>query len=210
MQEKRGLFIVFDGIDGSGKSTALWNFANHLAKKDKYLHLLMTREPYQKREIRELLRQETDPYTQKEKLAELFIEDRKEHILDIIWPALISGVNVLCDRYKYATLAYQSSQGIPIEKLINAHVNLLTPDMVFIIDIPVEIAVERMSKEKRNEQKFESSGEFLEKVRQAYLMLPKLLPQDNIKIIDGTKSIEEVNEQVIKEFEKFIQEVHPD
>ena len=72
-EEKKGLFIVFEGIDGCGKSTAMLNFANYLAKKDKHFHLLLTREPYKKREIGGILREESNPYTQKEKLARLFI-----------------------------------------------------------------------------------------------------------------------------------------
>ena len=203
-EEKKGLFIVFDGIDGCGKSTALLNFTNYLAKKDKHFHLLVTREPYKKREIRAILREESNPYTQKEKLARLFIEDRKDHAFEVIFPNLKSGVHVISDRYKYATLVYQTVQGLEFDKLLAMHVNMPVPDIVFIIDVPVEVSSKRMNSDSRNEQKFEANKNFLDQVRHGYLALPYLLPMERIVIIDGNKSINEVNKQIIEEFERLI------
>ncbi|MCX6748781.1 MAG: dTMP kinase [Candidatus Pacearchaeota archaeon] len=204
-EEKKGLFIVFDGIDGSGKSTALLNFANYLARKDKHFHLLVTREPYKKREIREILRSESNPYIQKEKIAKLFVDDRREHAFEVIFPNLKSGVHVISDRYKYATLVYQTVQGLEFDKLVAMHVNMPVPDIVFIIDVPVEVSSKRMSSDTRTEQKFEANKNFLDQVRHGYLALPYLLPSEKIVIIDGSKSIQEVNKQIIEEFEKFIE-----
>ncbi len=202
-EEKKGLFIVFEGIDGCGKSTAMLNFANYLAKKDKHFHLLLTREPYKKREIRGILREESNPYTQKEKLARLFIEDRKEHAFEVIFPNIKSGVHVLSDRYKYATLVYQTVQGLEFDKLLALHANMPVPDIVFIIDVPIEVSSKRMSGDSRTEQKFEANKDFLDKVRHGYLALQYLLPQERIVIIDGNRTIQEVNSQVIEEFERL-------
>jgi len=201
MQEKRGKFIVFEGIDGCGKSTILWNFANYLFNQNKYVHLLITREPYKKREIRKILRQDSNPESQKEKLTELFIQDRKEHLQEVIEPALKKGVWVISDRYKYSTLVYQWAQGMPIEKLIEMHSGFLVPDIVFILDVPVEVAVKRMKKDVRKEHKFEANLDFLEKVRHNYLKLPKLLPEEKIFIVDGEGSIGDTTEAVIEIFE---------
>jgi len=199
-QEKRGLFIVFEGIDGSGKSSQVHKFVYYLAGLSKYNHILLTREPYKSREIREILRQDSDPYSQARKLAELFVQDRKEHLQEIILPNLNAGTHVVSDRYKLSTIVYQSVQGIDIKELIKMHSGLLIPDITFIIDVPVETAVERMKKDSRKEHKFEANAEFLNKLRQKYLEMPKLLPEEKILIIDGTGSIDEVFEQVKRAF----------
>ena len=196
----KGKFIVFEGMDGCGKSTILWNFAKHLFNQDKHLHLIITREPYKERKIREILKQDSNPRSQKEKLTDLFIQDRQEHLKELVNPSLEKGIWVVSDRYKYSTLAYQWAQGMPIEKLIEKHSNLLVPDIVFILDVPVEVAVERMKKDIRKEHKFEANLTFLEKVRQNYLKLPELLPEEKIFVIDATENIEKVTQAVIEVF----------
>ncbi len=204
MQQKRGKFIVLEGIDGCGKSSQISFLITFLLKASKYNHVLVTREPYKKREIREILRKDDDAYSQAENLAKLFIEDRKEHISEIIEPSLIKGIHVISDRYKYSTITYQSAQGIPPKELIKMHQGFLIPDVVFIIDVPVDVAKKRIAKDdERAEQKFEADKDFLEKVRQNYLEMPRLLPQENIVIVDGTKSIKEVSEDIKKELKNI-------
>lgn len=190
------LFIVFEGIDGCGKSTQIWEIAKFLSSLNKYNHVLVTREPYKEKEIRKILREDVRAEEKAEKLAELFVKDRKEHISDLILPNLKEGVFVISDRYKYATICYQSAQGQDIKKLIDIHKDMLVPDITFIIDVPVEIAIERMKKDKRDEQKFEKDSIFLEKVRQNYLNLPKLLPEENIIVIDGNRDIEKISSEI--------------
>ena len=144
---KRGLFIVFEGIDGCGKSTQVWKVAKYIAEQNKYNHVLVTREPYQKKEIREILKKNEAPHTQAEELANLFLEDRKKHLNELIIPALEKGVWVISDRYKFSTIAYQAAQGLKTENLINMHKGLIISDITFIIDLPAEIAKERISLE---------------------------------------------------------------
>ncbi len=202
MRQKRGKFIVLEGVDGCGKSSQALLLANFLLGMSDYNHVLLTREPYKKRKIREILRKDENPYSQAQNLAKLFVEDRREHISEIIEPSLAKGIHVVCDRYKYSTIAYQSAQGIPITELIKMHQNMLVPDATFILDVPIEIAKKRIAKGKGGiEQKFESNGEFLERVRQNYLEMSRLLPQENIIILDGTKSIGGVNQRIKKELE---------
>jgi dTMP kinase len=194
---KRGKFIVIDGIDGCGKSTQVPVILKYLHDKSKYNHVLVTREPYKSREIREILRQKEDAYSQAKKLAELFIQDRKEHIEEIILPALERGLHVISDRYKYSTIAFQTIQGIPVQDLVNMHESLLVPDLAIIFDVPSPVSAERMNGDNRKEHKFEADKEFQEKVRQKYLEMPKFLPGEKIIIIDATKSIEEVKQEII-------------
>jgi len=192
------MFIVFEGIDGCGKSTQLWKLAKYISELNKYNHVLVTREPYKSREIREILKLDEKPEEKAEKLAELFVKDRKEHIEKIITPALKENIFVLCDRYKYSTIAYQASQGIDIKKLIEMHKEMPAPDLVFIFDLSVEVAMERMKKDsmRKNEQKFEKDINFLEKVRKNYLEIKKIFPNENIFIINAEKNIDEIFENL--------------
>jgi len=84
------------------------------------------------------------------------------------------------------------------------HEGMPIPDVTFIVDVPAKIAKERMSKDNRDEHKFESDMNFQEKVRQKYLEAGKHFPGEKIIIIEGTKSIEEMHKQIVEEFEKAI------
>src|SRR3989344_4178021 len=193
------MFIVFEGIDGCGKGSQMQKLANYFSTKNKYNHLLVTREPYKIREIREILKLDEPPEAKAEQLTNLFVQDRKEHIQDLIKPALEKNVIVISDRYKYSTIAYQAAQGQDIKKLVEMHKGMPVPDFIFIVDTSVEEAFRRMNKDKKenirkSEQKFERSREFQEKVRQNYLKMPELLPDEKIIILDGNKTIEEIFE----------------
>ncbi len=203
--QMKNKFIVFEGIDGCGKSTQFALLAKYLFSLDKHNHILMTREPYKDAEIREILKSDNDPLAQAEKLAELFIEDRRKHIEEVIEPALKNGLFVLSDRYKLSTIAYQSAQGLLMEDLINEHKGLNVPDVTFIIDVPAEVAIERMQKEKgRIEHKFEANKEFLEKTRQQFLKAKEMLKDEKIFVIDGTKTKDEVFADVKKLIDEII------
>ena len=81
---KKGLFIAFEGIDGSGKSTQAKMLADYIISLNKYNHVLRTREPYQDQNIRKILQQEEDPYSQGIKLAMMFTDDRRNHVNKLI------------------------------------------------------------------------------------------------------------------------------
>src|SRR3989338_7212940 len=109
---KKNLFIVIDGIDGSGKSRIVKMLHNYLFSKKKY-RILTTREPTSGiygRKIREMLRDDKDTGSKKDKILDLFIKDRKEHLKNTILPFLNSQNDeiriVLCDRYYYSTMAF--------------------------------------------------------------------------------------------------------
>jgi len=133
----------------------------------------------------------------------LFIEDRREHIKELIEPALNKGIHVVSDRYKYSTIVYQSVQGLPLQELIDKHKDMPTPDLVLIFDVPISVARERMKKDLRKEHKFEADKEFQKKLRKSYLKLPEIFPEENIIIIDGTKTIDEVSLEVRKILDKY-------
>tara|TARA_Y100000310_G_C20564756_1_gene754905 strand:- start:395 stop:1003 length:609 start_codon:yes stop_codon:yes gene_type:complete len=199
------MFIVFEGIDGCGKSTQIWKLADYLSSKDKYNHILVTREPYKAREIREILKLNESPETKADKLTELFVQDRKEHVQELIKPALEKGIIVISDRYKYSTIAYQSAQGQSTNDLVELHTGFPIPDFVFIVDVDLDKASERMKKDQIRdvEHKFEKNRDFQGKVKENYLKLIDLLPEENIIVLDGNKTIEEIFEDVKKHFIDF-------
>jgi len=205
---KRGLFISFEGIDGCGKSTQLLKLVKYLFDVDKYNHCFLTREPYKDRDIRKILQADNNTYDSGEKLAELFVNDRKEHIEKLIIPKLKQGIHVITDRYSFSTLAYQQTQGVDLNKLLKMHKGLIIPDIIFIIDVPSKIAVERIKKDKNErakKHKFEKNPGFLEKLRKIYLDLSNL-KNHNVIVIDGTKNPDEIFEQQIKPaFDKLYQ-----
>jgi dTMP kinase len=199
------MFIVFEGIDGCGKTTQIWKLAKYLSDLNKYNHLVLTREPYKAREIREILRLDEDPEKKAERLTELFVKDRQEHIDEIIKPALEKNLIVLSDRYKYSTLSYQLAQGQDIEKLKELHKNMLIPDLVFIFDVSIENTIKRMMNDKvrEAEHKFEKNKDFLQKVKMNYLKMKEVFPDEKIIILDANKTIDEIFEDIIKHLENI-------
>ena len=204
----KGIFIVVDGMDGSGKSEMVKLLHNYLFSKNKGYRILTTREPtngtYGK-EIREILTRENDPRENAEKLLDLFIKDREEHVNSIVIPFLKKSngeeVNiVVCDRYYYSTIAFQSTQGLDVKLLVEKNKKFPKPDAAFIMDVKPEIALERIKL--REKEKFEQL-DFMKKLRKKFLELPKLL-DDKIIIIDASKEIHKVFEKVKKEVDKMV------
>lgn len=200
METKRGLFIAFEGIDGCGKSTQIWKLAKQLFNSNKYNHILLTREPFRDGNIRKILKNDEDPYSQAKKLAELFVNDRREHLNELILPSLSKGYHVLSDRYDCSTLAYQQTQGMSFEELFKMHQTFISPDLTFIVDLPVEIAQARMQNDgnRTEEQKFEKNKPFIEKLRQNYLELPSKIPNRDFVIINGIHPADYIFEKQIK------------
>ncbi len=203
----RGVFIVLDGLDGSGKSEIVKLLHNYLFSKSKKYRILTTREPtsgtYGK-EVRDILAREKDPGINGQKLLELFIKDREGHLKNTILPFLNKSndheVNiVICDRYYYSTIAFQATQGLDMKMLIEINKEFLRPEIAFILDLRPEIALERIKG--REKEKFEQL-EFMNKLREKFLELPKFL-NDNIKVIDASKSLNDAFDDIKKEVDNL-------
>ena len=204
--ERSADFITFEGIDGCGKTTQLFKLFKYIWHSNKYNKVVLTREPYGDVKIRQILKEDKDPYSQAKRLVGLFVEDRRSHVKEFIEPCLSKGITVLSDRYDCSTLAYQQAQGIPLDELIRMHEGLPVPDLTFIVDVPIDIAVRRMTGEKNraHEKKFEANIEFLENLAKNYLELPCHLPGRNFFIIDGAPAADEkINAQTLKIY-KFL------
>ena len=203
---KNSLFIVIDGLDGSGKSEITKMLHNYLFSKNKRFRILTTREPtngeYGK-QIRDILGREKDPKSNSRKLAELFVKDRNQHLNGTIEPFLAASNEhelniVLCDRYYYSTIAFQGAQGLGIKELVDMSKCFMKPDLTFILDVDPKLALKRIKSRKK--EKFEQL-EFMKTIRENFLRLPKLL-DDKIIIIDSSKSLESVFDKVKKDIDK--------
>lgn len=202
----KSIFIVFDGLDGSGKGEMIKRLKDYLAKKDNNLKILITKEPTDGqygRQIKEILKEEKDPILGAEKCLTLFVKDRQEHLEKEINPFLKKDNSVVvCDRYYYSTIAFQHTQGIDVEEVIFQNMTFRTPDIAFILDLAAETAVQRIHKRGLQKEKFEELS-FMKELRQNFLNLKKEL-SDNIKIIDASKSEDAVFNQIKKEIDKLL------
>lgn len=192
----RGLFITFEGVEGCGKSTQIERLRLHLEACGQ--RVLMTREPGGTpiaEAIRDLL---LDPsHHAMSPSAELLLYEaaRAQHVDERIRPALESGVTVLCDRFADSTTAYQGAgRGLPLNALEYLHLIAtggVWPDLTFVIDLPVEIGLERARARGRADRMEQEALAFHERVRQGFLELARREPA-RIRVIDGTQSIDEI------------------
>jgi len=188
-------FITFEGIEGSGKSTQAKKLHEFFLAKN--VESILTREPggtFASERIREIL---IDEKIEKlEAKTELFLNfaARLEHVEKLIKPALAQEKIVISDRFFDSTYAYQGSAFGLDEKIID-EVKKMTigdfaPDITFLIDVPVEIAFERITNRSDN-NRYEKLGlDFHQKVREGFLQLAKKNPR--IRLIDGTKNQQQI------------------
>ncbi|EEO27494.1 dTMP kinase [Oxalobacter paraformigenes] len=190
-----GRFITFEGIDGAGKSTHIDYVTGLLKAKNR--QVVLTREPggtglgEKLREI--LLHDKMTPETE----ALLMFAARREHLADIIEPALRRGEWVLSDRFTDASFAYQGGgRGLAREKLrqletwVHPH---LQPDLTFLFDVSPDIAQTRLEAA-RSPDKFErEKADFFNRVRGEYLRRAKEFPE-RFRIIDSSRPIAAIRE----------------
>ena len=200
----KGKFIVFEGIDGCGKGTQLKLAHSYLWDLSKEIDIYTTREPTRNfKEIREKMSQDTVAKKDAEWYLDMFVKDRKDHLDSYILPTLKKGTHILCDRYKYSTIAYQNCQGIPLDQLIFAHEGLLIPDLTLIFDCPVEVAFKRRKKDGATDV-FEKDIKFQRELRGKYLTLPHLLNKERIVIINSNRNIAETFAEVKKSLNSIL------
>jgi len=186
-------FITFEGVDGAGKSTHLDWFANTL--KERGIELLVTREPggtpLGERLRKILLSQPMHAETE----AMLMFAARREHVEQVIRPALERGVWVISDRFSDASFAYQGGgRGVAVSKLEQLEQWVhgdLQPDLTILFDIPIEVARQRLANNVSLDRFEQEQGEFFERVRQAYLQRSQKTPQ-RYALIRAEKTPDEV------------------
>jgi dTMP kinase len=140
--------------------------------------------------------------------TKLFVKDRFYHANKIIKPVLEKGIHVISSRYDLSTLAYQHTQGMPLDYLLNLHKGLLIPDLTILIDIKQNVLEKRLSSANRKYlEVFERTKEreFRKKLLENYVKIAKKLQLSgrNIKIINGNKS----EKRVFRDIKKFVDDL---
>ena len=190
-------FITFEGVDGAGKSTHLAWFTDALRQRG--IDLVLTREPGGTplgEKLREILLHEP---MHAETEAMLMFAARREHLEQVIRPAMEQGTWVVSDRFSDASFAYQGGgRGVSIAKLEQLErwvQDDLQPDLTLLFDIPIEVARQRLASNASLDRFELEQGEFFERVRQAYLARAAKMPQRFI-VIQAEKSISEVKQKL--------------
>jgi dTMP kinase len=195
------LFITFEGIEGSGKTTQMRRLAARLP------NAIATKEPGgtpSADRIRAIL---LDSSSHLDPIAELFLfaASRRQHVVEVIQPALDRGAVVLCDRFTDATLAYQGfGRRLDLDQLRMLNdwaTSSLHPDLTLLFDLPEEIGLTRARSRNAgadtDEGRFEAEDlRFHRRVREGYLALAVAEPKRFI-VIDGSGTIDEVSERMM-------------
>jgi len=203
-QLKSGILIAIEGIDGSGKSTLAKNIS--LLLEQQGFNTLLTKEPGDSelgKEIRELVCAQNVPISPMAQYL-LFAADRAQHFTELIIPALAKNALIICDRLADSSLAYQSyGNGVDMEmvKSINAwSMQNIIPDLTIFVSVPVETALERCGK--RGSLSAYEKKDFLQRVADGFEEIYK--NRDNVIIVDGTESPENLNQIVINKMKEWL------
>ncbi len=196
-----GKLIVFEGIDGTGKTTQLVLLARTLT--DRGLPVVSTKEPTDGpfgRRIREL-------YTNRESVSreqelELFLADRREHVRTLLSPALSSGKIILCDRYVLSTIAYQGAAGLDVQEILARNSFAPVPALALLFMAAPKTGIDRITGGRRETLDDFEQADSLARVAEIFASLR----QPYIRRIDATGSIEAVQQAVMQEIEPLIQQ----
>ena len=206
-KEKRGRFIVVEGIDGSGKSTQISLLAKKLTEEGRRVYT--TAVPTVSLTggmLRDALRGVTQHTTCE--IAAMFLLDRISHNVNPvngIEKFLSMGVDVICDRYYYSSLAYQGSE-TDFDWVLDMNINcpeIRKPDLCIFLDLEPDKSIERISQNRLIKEIYEEK-ERLERYRKRYFEIFEMLKfTDNIAIIDTNKEISAVAAEIYAEVSKL-------
>ena len=203
---KTGQFITLEGIEGSGKSRQLKLLAQELNRLG--LSFITAQQPGGTpfgEEVRQILLHKDGARREPESELLLYLADRHQHLKEIIEPALGKGLHVICDRYHDATLAYQGhARGIGFDLIdrLAAILRLRTPDLTLVLDLDVELglnrAIERNQREGQEKWgRFEAEDlSFHQKVREGYQRLAQREPE-RVLLVDASGDPDSVFEKLL-------------
>ncbi len=208
------LFITFEGVEGSGKTTQIQRLKKYLTQKG--IPCKVTREPGGcpiGEKVRKILL--NPDHREMVPLSELLLYEaaRAQHVKEVIEPFLKKGGVVLCDRFSDATIAYQGyGRKIDlrwIERLNHFSSRGIKPDVTFLLDCPSDVGLKRALKRNRTlkqekEERFEKEKiQFHQRVRKGYLALAKKEPR-RVKVIDTRQGEDNVFNKILKTVDKLI------
>lgn len=209
--QKEGKFIVIEGLDGSGSTTQTVLLSRYLFEKDKSNVPVLTREPTSLNEYgREIRRRLKNELLQGEEViddfsywAELFVNDRRWHLKNVVEANLKVGLSVISDRHMLSTLAYQSSQGGEMETLAEMHRGMLKPSLTIFLRIPLETSLQRQDNRGGSAEYFEKEH-ILRRVAENYEKAISLVGEiQNVVVVDGSLLVEEVFGLIKKEVDRL-------
>ena len=200
----KGLFITFEGGEGCGKTTVIKALVKELEKEG--LQALVTREPGGSliaEQIRNVILDRANTLMDPRTEALLYAASRRQHLVEIVLPALKEGKMVLSDRYLDSSLAYQGvARGIGIEEVFSINkfaIDQTMPDLTFFLDLEPEKGLERIRQHRSDEVNrldLEKLS-FHQKVYEAYKLLAQKYPE-RIVTIDASMTVEQEVEQIKK------------
>lgn len=202
----RGKFITLEGPEGCGKTTQIELLADWFKKQGHEVVVTIEPggEPVAER-IRHILLHDDDAPTAKAELL-LYLAARAQHVEKVIAPALEQGKTVLCARFSDSTLAYQGyARGLNLDFIRQANgfaTGGLTPDITLVIDVPIELGLNRQESRNRME---DESLQFHRKVREGFLQVARDEPE-RVKIVDGTGDVETVKRLILDTVEPLLAE----
>lgn len=207
-------FIVVEGIDGAGKSTFVSKLKNELEKYYKVEQLYEpTRYTDAGRKIRELIAEDLSGEQNREnensiqeQLIKLFYIDRQWHVKHKIRPLLKKGICVILDRYYFSTAAYQAKDEKILIDILNSYASksFLQPDFIFYLDIPIDIALDRIKQRNKNLDFFENKNN-LDKISKMYKKTFDIIGNKiSVITLDATQTSQKILETAMKN--KFLKE----
>lgn len=208
----RGKFITIEGTEGVGKTTNIAFIKQWL--DDNGISFINTREPGGTplaEEIRQVLLSNRDEKVCSKAELLMMFAGRAQHIDQVIEPQLAQGNWVLCDRFTDATYAYQGAGREMGDDLIQSLETMvqgdMRPDLTLVLDVPVELGLERAGKRSEPDRFELEKTDFFNRVRQAYLSMATNNPQ-RYKIIDASQTLEIVQLQIADTLKSFLQKDH--
>ncbi len=193
-----GLFICFEGIDGSGKTTHSHLIVERLRTLG--YDAVYTTEPTRWSEPGKRLRESFFEPTRLPVKDEfrLFLEDRIFHVKSEVIPLLNDGKIVVTDRYYFSSVAYQGARGLDWQYILKENEKIaIAPNLVIFLDVPVDVALDRIASERTEGVNAFEKEESLRQVKAIYLLLADRFPKLITKL-DATKEISEIQEDVLK------------
>lgn len=197
-------FITFEGGEGSGKTTLIELLIKDLEKRG--IKTFKTREPGGSKiseEIRNIILNKENTEMDYKTEALLYASSRRQHLVEIVTPAIEKGYLVICDRYLDSSLAYQGyARGLGIDDVYNINLYAtsgILPDLTILIDQDPRIGLARIKNNQRDTNRLDVEKiNFHDRVRAGYLEVAKRFP-DRIKTINGERPLEEVYKDVLDE-----------
>lgn len=199
----KGIFITFEGGEGSGKTTIIKRLTEELTQKG--YSVVCTREPGGSKiaeGIRNIILDKENTEMDYMTEALLYAASRAQHLSEKVKPALKEGKVVLCDRYLDSSLAYQGyARGLGIDRVYDINLYAtegLLPNLTLFVDIAPSVGLDRIKQNHREEDRLDKEKiDFHERVHSGYIEVARRFPE-RIKVVDGEQSVEEVYADVQK------------